>query len=136
MTFEELHAGLERVATMVSNTDAGRDGGIQHDDNAADALAVLGVALHFVDKLQDAANRYETLLALANAAGSVSSMARTTCILCGEPGKARSCCSDNPVLCDEHDGEHQRRVHEAAPSRTVDEALLEALEEGAAEGED
>ena len=57
-------------------------------------------------------------------------MARITCILCGEPGKPRSCCSDNPVLCDEHDGEHQRRVHEAGPSRTVDEALFEALEEG------
>lgn len=51
-----------------------------------------------------------------------------TCILCGDPGKPRTCCDDHPVFCDAHDAVHQRRVHSAAPNRSIDEALNVALE--------
>ncbi len=54
----------------------------------------------------------------------------TTCILCGEPGKPRICCDDHPVFCDEHDAVHQRRVHADAPTRSIDDALVTALEAG------
>jgi len=52
------------------------------------------------------------------------------CVVCHHEGEPRDCCPDRPVLCDQHAAEHMLRVHGegAGTRRSVDEALLEAME--------
>ncbi len=51
------------------------------------------------------------------------------CTVCHASGRELECCPDRPVFCERHAAEHHQSVHGTAPTgRTVDEALLAALE--------
>lgn len=48
---QALRGELDRVATMISNTDSGRVDGIAEADNAAVALEIVGRAIGALDRL-------------------------------------------------------------------------------------
>ena len=52
------------------------------------------------------------------------------CTVCPRPGTPRTCCPDEPRLCEEHYDEHQRLTHGGVQKkRTVDDALYATLTE-------